>query len=933
MNESILVVDDDLATRDVLCRWAEEVGYEVHGAPSAEDALEVIAQTPVDLAIVDLRLPGMDGLSLAQRLLDHDADRPVLLITGYGDLDSARRAIEVGIYQYLRKPYGLEEMHAGVRRGLEHRRLKLENKAYQQDLERQVAEATSELRSANAQLEEEISERKRIEGELRESESLYRGAIESDGAVVLYQNYQTKAYEFVSEGIHDLTGYSPEEFSIDLWGSIIQETVPVGPLRDLPPDEALRQARADRDTDWQFEMRIRTRSGEDRWVANTATYVVDDEGQVLYSLGTLRDITERKQAEEALREAKVRVELVARSPNIGMWDWDLRTNQVYFSHEWQRQIGYEDHELPDTYEEWESRLHPDDRSRVLSALRENLNGSEQDYDVEFRLRHKDGSYRWIVARGAVLVDDTQTPYRMLGCHLDVTERREAEEALRFERALAQQYLDVAGVMLVALDADRRVSLINPRGCAILGSSKEEILGQDWFETFLPDEDVGEVKQVFDQVISGEVEPVDYHENPIVRKDGAWRMIAWHNSVLRDSTGQIVGVFSSGEDITERKQAEERLRESEERFRRFAVASGYGFAMGKLTGQLVYANDATLRIVEEESEEAFTSKTFFQYYNSDDANRLDQEILPIVLEKGQWVGEIPLLSARGNLIATEQNIFLIRDEQGTPQMVGNIITDITERKRVEKEVEGQRVQAAGADRLHVLGEMAAGIAHELNQPLNGIRTFAESTVYGIKNRWDLPQDELAETMESIIAQVDRMTSIIDHMREFSRDSSEVPAGPFDVGQTLDNAMKLLGTQLKSDGIEIQVDVQDGLPRCKGWPNEIEQVLINLITNSRDAMLDEQSRGGKTQADSLLTVSAARQEQPPAVKLSVSDTGGGIPEEITGRIFEPFYTTKEPGKGTGLGLSIVRNIVDKHDGSVDLDNRPGDGLTVSLVLPVC
>ena len=134
------------------------------------------------------------------------------------------------------------------------------------------------------------------------------------------------------------------------------------------------------------------------------------------------------------------------------------------------------------------------------------------------------------------------------------------------------------------------------------------------------------------------------------------------------------------EIAERKHAEETLRLSEERFRRFAMASGYGLAMGELTGQLVFANTAALRIVEEQCVEDFTAKTFYEYYMPQDAERLRKEILPIVIEKGQWAGEIPLVSAQGKLKATEQNIFLIRDELGNPRMVGNIVTDIAETKR-------------------------------------------------------------------------------------------------------------------------------------------------------------------------------------------------------------------------------------------------------------
>ena len=149
----------------------------------------------------------------------------------------------------------------------------------------------------------DITSRKQAEEALQKSERLYRGAIEANGAVVLYQNYQTMAYEFVSEGILDLTGYTAEEFSGDVWRSMIQETVPVGKLAGLTVDEAVERARSDDDGHWQFEVRVRTRGGEERWVANMATYVRDDQGQVHHALGTLLDITERKRLEAELRRA------------------------------------------------------------------------------------------------------------------------------------------------------------------------------------------------------------------------------------------------------------------------------------------------------------------------------------------------------------------------------------------------------------------------------------------------------------------------------------------------------------------------------------------------------------------------------------------------------------------------------------------------------
>lgn len=147
-----------------------------------------------------------------------------------------------------------------------------------------------------------------------------------------------------------------------------------------------------------------------------------------------------------------------------------------------------------------------------------------------------------------------------------SERRKAEETVRYERNLAQQYFNVAGVLLVALDLNGNVTLINPKGCEILGYEQKEIIGYNWFDKFIPAEGIEEVKKVFNQIVEGNIEPVEYYENPIFRKDGSQRFIAWHNSILRDRSGEIIGLFCSGEDITERKKTEEAIMGSEKLLR-------------------------------------------------------------------------------------------------------------------------------------------------------------------------------------------------------------------------------------------------------------------------------------------------------------------------------------------------------------------------------
>ncbi len=208
------------------------------------------------------------------------------------------------------------------------------------------------------------------------------------------------------------------------------------------------------------------------------------------------------------------------------------------------------------------------------------------------------------------------------------------------------------------------------------------------------------------------------------------------------------------------------------------------------------------------------------------------------------------------------------------------------------------------------------------------------LYGFDRDWEVSRQELRETFGDIVEQVDRMTAIIDHMRAFSRDTSEEEPVLFRPEAVVQNVFKLVGAQLKVHGVTVRMDVPEGLPPCRGWPRQIEQVLLNLIVNARQAMDERGARAQAGEGDpawrATLGVRAAL--GPDGLCMSVSDTGGGISGEVLPRIFEPFFTSKEAERGTGLGLSISQNIVRRHGGRLEVHNHPGIGATFSLVLPV-
>ncbi len=272
-----------------------------------------------------------------------------------------------------------------------------------------------------------------------------------------------------------------------------------------------------------------------------------------------------------------------------------------------------------------------------------------------------------------LVED----HEVIQCNVrDVTARKEAEAKASKLQVQYQQLIENAKDGIFTIAPDGRFILANPAFCSLLGYSPEELFRINILDTY-PEGTQREGRDRLASLAKGETLRF---ERPMKRKDG--EVVFIDVATWKDQFGNVQAFIR---DVTMRRQAEEALRESEERFRRFSAASGYGFGMGDLTGRCFFANAALLRIVEEAIEEDFIHKTFFHYYTPQDVERLKNEILPTVVEKDRWVGEIPLLSAKGRLVPTEQNIFLIFDEQGAPRMIGNIITDITERKRMEKEL--------------------------------------------------------------------------------------------------------------------------------------------------------------------------------------------------------------------------------------------------------
>nr|WP_319538780.1 PAS domain S-box protein [uncultured Methanospirillum sp.] len=266
------------------------------------------------------------------------------------------------------------------------------------------------------------------------------------------------------------------------------------------------------------------------------------------------DVTDKRLMEEELKASEEKFRLAMEATSDGLWDWNMLTGVVYFSPAF-ASILDEDHIEP-VYESWESRIHPADKERTLASLNEHISGKTSHWRIETRLKRSDESWKWVMDRGSVVAwDETGRPARMIGSIVDISEQKRIEEVIRIERDRAEQYLNIAEVMIVALSHDGTVVLINRKGAEMLGGSVDDIIGQDWFDSFVPPDMRESVRETFISLMDGADEMYSSSENEIITRGGKRILISWVNTIIKTPVGQIIGTLSSGEDLTMRKELE------------------------------------------------------------------------------------------------------------------------------------------------------------------------------------------------------------------------------------------------------------------------------------------------------------------------------------------------------------------------------------------
>lgn len=371
-----------------------------------------------------------------------------------------------------------------------------------------------------------------------------------------------------------------------------------------------------------------------------------------------------------------------------------------------------------------------------------------------------------------------------------------------------------------------------------------------------------------------------------------------------------------------KASEVRLRESEEKYR-------FLFDNAPSPIFVIHAENMMILDVNARAEEEYLySKDEFLNMSFADLGRdRDREETSARFKRlfATDVALFPILQHRRK----DGSLFMVNFQartsryQNRPAIIA-AVWDVTE--RLEK-----RARLIQAGKMATLGEMATGIAHELNQPLNVIMLGCDYLGKKIRKGSDITADDLKQVTVEIKSSVQRASLIINHLREFGRKADET-MHPIDINVPIENVFTLVGRQLEAHDIQWEVVCSPELPRILGDPNRLEQVFINLVINARDAILSEQARLAEQFQHKTKQIALRSFYENGRVVVTVSDTGPGIPESIVAKIFDPFFTTKKAGEGTGLGLSITYGIIKDHRGTIEVDHLNEIGATFRLTFPV-
>ena len=658
----------------------------------------------------------------------------------------------------------------------------------------------------------------------------------------------------------------------------------------------------------------------------------DSAGEIIGTIGLAVDITERKQAEQALRENEAKYRGLAEGSLEGIVVH--RHGEILFANQAFADIfGYVSVDEVLVLDSLDETIAPEDLERLCERRAARMRGEDVLNAYDYTSLQKNGS-RIEVSCLNSLIDWEGSP-AILVTYFDITERKRAEKALQESESRFRNLVEQAPDAFIVHDLQGHIVDVNQRVCDSLGYTREEFLSlhiSDIENQFNPKIAL----KSWQEVVSGKTIS---HDGELRRKDGTAFSVELLLGSL--SSGKEDLVLAIARDVTERRRAEEAFRESEANFRNLIEDSIEGVAIVSRESRFVFANQALAEMFGCESPGEMLHKSTMDFTAPLERDRLT-DMFQARLRGEEAPSQYQYQGQRrdASLIWLDRHIMLV-NWMGEPAFLSRFV-EITEQKRNEEKIRVQEHLLIHADKMATLGIFVSGVAHEINNP----NTSIMMNVPLLEKMWrdllpmlqmhrkrdpdftlaNIPFDEAQEVFPSLLSDISgssqRIKRFVENLKNYAQKREIREMREIDVNEVVESAVTLMRNQIERMTHAFSAEYDRSIPSFKGDFMDIEQVVINLITNACQAL------SNKEKGVRITTRFAKDQER---ILVEVADEGEGIPEEILDKITDPFFSTKYEAGGTGLGLSVSLDILKKYGGNLEFSSTPGVGTTATLVMP--
>src|SRR5450432_2079253 len=909
INSRVLVADDDPIVRTHLRRQLEKWGYEVVTAEDGDEALRILDEPDSPpIAILDWEMPGIEGREICRHIRSKSNSRYVyiMLMTAGNRNSGVLDGLQAGADESFIKPVALPELRA-------------------------------RLQTATRVCYQRV---------LRESEQRFHDAVEQSAVGMALVDLKGSWIQ-VNKAFADFFGYAPA----DLLKSTFRELT-------LPEDfaETLRRFRkliTGEVSNYQLEKRYVHRDGHTTWALLTVSAIVSN-SQLMYALVQIQDINKRKQAEAQLQESESLFRAITENAEELIALMDPRGIVHYSSPSFERWLGYSQEDL---FHQncFDMLLHPDDRLEVLQNSKLLLLPGGTRATLIVRFRHKDGTWRTVEAHSSAIRDKHDRVERFVITARIIDDWIAAQEVMRDREEERQLLLDSTAEAIYGLDREGKCTFCNNAFLELLGySTADELLGKSPHMLIHHHHKDGSPIPVEDcrlhlAVVSGK--PIHVDNEVFWRADGTCVPVEyWSHPVIKNN--EFVGAVVTFIDITDRRLAEEALI-SANRESQMVIDS---------VPSILISLDCDGRIMEwNRAAEATFSLLKQQVHGlSLVACGIDWASDDVQAEIDLWL--------QTETVHRYENIRFRMD--GKTRFLGITVSParqqsnhawrllITGADTTERKLLGEQLKQA--QKLEAIGQLAAGIAHEINTPIQYVgdnTAFIEESWQAIVSVLDSAQalrssipdcndksvtlfdeswrqadvpymkTEIPRALSQSIDGVRRVAKIVQAMREFSHPGGEEKLA-IDINHALETTLTVARNEWRYVA-DVAMHLDSQMPLVPCHEGEFNQAILNLIVNAAHAIADVVGDGSRGKG----TITVSSRCEGDWVEISVQDSGSGIPEKVQSRIFEPFFTTKPIGKGTGQGLALAHAvIVKKHGGKIWFETAKGTGTTFFIRLPL-